>query len=61
MFQNSGERMQNQVDTPAWDTDFKPGFRLQAERTVGALRGESGAITLDDAVETMRLVRDIFA
>ena len=61
VFQNSGERKQNQVDTPAWDTDFKPGFRLQAERTVGALRGESGAITLDDAVETMRLVRDIFA
>ncbi len=60
-FQNAGERKLNPVDTPAWDTDFKPGFRLQAERTAGALRGEGGAVTIDDAVETMRLVRNIFA
>jgi predicted dehydrogenase len=60
-FQNAGERKLNPVDTPAWDTDFKPGFRLQAERVIGALRGERGAVTIDDAIETMRLVRDIYA
>ena len=60
-FQNVGERSLNAIEPATWDTEFKPGFRLQAERTIGALRGEKGAVTIDDAVETMRLVRDIFA
>jgi hypothetical protein len=61
VFQNSGERKLNPVEASAWDSDFKPGFRLQAERVVDALRGEHGAVTIGDAIETMRLVRDIFA
>jgi hypothetical protein len=28
---------------------------------IDALRGDGGAVTIDDAIETMRLVRDIFA
>jgi predicted dehydrogenase len=60
-FQNAGERKLTAVEPGAWDTNFKPGFRLQAERLIGALRGEGAAVTIDDAVETMRLVRDIFA
>jgi predicted dehydrogenase len=61
LFQNAGERRLNPVDTSAWDADFKPGFRLQAEHVVGAVRGGNHAVTLDDAMGTMRLVRDIFA
>jgi predicted dehydrogenase len=62
VFQNAGERKQNLVEPHVWDTDFKPGFRLQAERVVEALvSGREGATTLDQAMTTMRLVRDIFA
>ena len=61
VFQNAGERKQNPVEPHAWDAEFKPGFRLQAERVVSALRGNGNATGLDEAVRTMRLVRDIFA
>lgn len=60
-FQNAGERKLNAVDPHAWDANFKPGFRLQAERVADAVRGKAGAVTIDDAMQTMRLVRDIFA
>lgn len=61
VFQNAGERKQNPVEPHAWDNEFKPGFRLQAERVVAALRGGGSATGLDEAVSTMRLVRDIYA
>lgn len=61
VFQNAGERKQNPVEPHAWDAEFKPGFRLQAEQVVSALRGNGNATGLDEAVRTMRLVRDIFA
>jgi len=60
VFQNAGERKQNPVEPHAWDAEFKPGFRLQAEQVVSALRGNGNATGLDEAVCTMRLVRDIF-
>ena len=60
-FQNAGERKQTPMEPHAWDAEFKPGFRLQAEQVVSALRGNGDATSLDDAVRTMRLVRDIFA
>ena len=60
-YQNAGERKLVPVDVDAWDEAFKPGFRLQAERVVNAVRGKAnGAVTLDDGVATMRLIRDIF-
>jgi predicted dehydrogenase len=61
VFQNAGERKQNPVELHAWDNEFKPGFRLQAERVVAAIRGNGSATGLDEAVSTMRLVRDIYA
>jgi predicted dehydrogenase len=61
VFQNAGERKQNPVEPHAWDAEFKPGFRLQAEQVASALRGNGAATSLDEAVRTMRLVRDIFA
>ncbi len=45
------------------DTAFKPGFRLQAELAVNAATGgDAGPLpTLDEAVETMRLIDRMFA
>ncbi len=60
VFQNAGERKQNSVEPHVWDVEFKPGFRLQAEQVVAALRGAGNATSLDEALRTMRLVRDIF-
>lgn len=60
-YQNAGERTLNHVEPHAWDGQFKPGFRLQAERVVAAVRGGGDAITLDEALRTMRLVHAIFA
>jgi len=60
-FQNAGERKLNPVEPDAWDTNFKPGFRRQAECVVDAVRGKNDtAVPLDDAVKTMRLIHDIF-
>lgn len=61
LFQIVGERKQNPVEPHAWDRDFKPGFRLQAEQVVSALRGRGSATSIDEAVRTMRLVHDIYA
>lgn len=61
-FQLAGERQIHAVESHAWDREFKPGFRLQAEQAVAAARGlPSGAATLGDAMETMRLIAAIFA
>jgi hypothetical protein len=49
------------VDVSDWDRAFKPGFRLQAEEVVRAVRGEpSRAVTLEDANRTMRLIHTLF-
>lgn len=61
VFQNAGERSLNQVPVPAADTDFKPGFRLQAEKVIGAWQGrQTGAATMDDAMKSTELVAQIF-
>jgi predicted dehydrogenase len=60
-YQDAGERRLVPIDVDAWDEAFKPGIRRQAERVVESVRdGGDGAVTLADAVETMRLVRDVF-
>jgi predicted dehydrogenase len=62
-FQNRGERVLNPTDIHPWDKTFKAGFRRQAELAVEAAVGSGGAglATIDDALETMRLVSRIFA
>lgn len=61
-FQNRGERKLSAVATDKWDTEFKPGFRLQAEMAVKAALGQpSDSPTLSDAMKTMRLIHRIFA
>jgi hypothetical protein len=63
VFQNRGERALNPVDVHSRDKTFKAGFRRQAELAVDSAVGQGGAglATLDDALETMRLVSRIFA
>lgn len=61
-FQLAGERHLNPVEVEACDKEFKPGFRLQAEHAVAAALGRpSEAATLDEAMETMRLVAAVYA
>ena len=61
-FQNGGERKRNTVEITAADRECKPGFRLQAEQAIAAILGHPSAIpTLDDSLESMRLVARIFA
>jgi predicted dehydrogenase len=44
-----------------WDRDFKPGFRAQAAAAVAYRAGRAATVaTLDDAIETMRLVARIY-
>jgi predicted dehydrogenase len=58
------QRLGSATTSPAlhdWDKTFKPGFRLQAEHAVAAALGQpSDSVTLDDAVETMKLIGRIF-
>jgi len=62
-FQNKGERVLTPVDVHPWDKRFKAGFRRQAELAVMAARGSDTAelATIEDGLETMRLVQRIFA
>ncbi len=60
-YQNADERILHDVDAVAADTEFKPGFRLQAERVVEAWRGNhSTAPTIDDALQTTELIASIY-
>jgi hypothetical protein len=59
--QPQGERKAQELEGSAWDQEFKPGLRLQAENAVAAALGQaSDSISLDDALQTMCLVRDIY-
>ena len=59
--QRAGERRLETIETHEWDASFKPGFRLQAEQAIAAVRGEpSKSPTLDEALDTMRLIERIF-
>ena len=56
-----GERRLQPVEVAPVDVDFKPGFRRQAETAVLAALGQpSECPTLDDGLETMRLIQAIF-
>ena len=59
--QPRGQRRLEPVDPDPLDTAFKPGFRRQAESAVAAALGQPSACpTLDDGLETMRLIQAIF-
>ncbi len=49
------------VEAHAWDREFKPGFRRQAEEAVAAALGKpSRSVTLDESLATMRLVAALY-
>jgi predicted dehydrogenase len=48
-------------DCLAWDREYKPGFRAQAEHAVAAALGRPSAlIPLDDALKTVELIAAMF-
>lgn len=56
-----GERKLTPVPVEAIDTDFKPGVYYQAQQAVNAALGQPADLpTLEDALESMQLVADIF-
>ena len=62
-YQLSGEKVLKPVeDNNAWDTQFKPGLRRQAELAVLAASGLRTELpTLQDALASMRLTQAIYA
>jgi predicted dehydrogenase len=60
-YQVLGKRQSHSIEIHPWDKNFKPGFRLQAEQAVAAAGGQSSDCpTLDEAMETMQLIKGIF-
>lgn len=60
-FQIAGQRKIESVESHPWDTQFKPGLRFQAEKAVAAAKGKANDLpTLQNAMESMRLVQAIF-
>lgn len=60
-FQIAGQRKLEAVETHPWDSQFKPGLRVQAQKAVAAAGGELNDLpTLRDAMESMRLVQAIY-
>lgn len=55
-------RQQESISPNQWDLQFKPGFRLQAEETIKAVKGEQCKLaTIQEALESMKLVAKIYA
>lgn len=60
-FQLQGSRKLEPVATEAWDIQFKPGLRRQAEEAIKAVNGVAHALpSLTEAMKTMRLVEAIY-
>jgi predicted dehydrogenase len=61
-YQLSGKRILESVEDDVWDTQFKPGLRRQAELAVLAAFGQPTELpTLQDALESMRLIQAIYS
>jgi predicted dehydrogenase len=59
--QPRGSRKLSPLPNHPWDTDFKPGLRMQAEEVLKALqRAPHNLVSLDESIETMQLVKDIY-
>ena len=59
--QSRGSRKFSPLPDHPWDEDFKPGLRMQAEEVLKALQGIShDLVSLDESIETMQLVKDIY-
>jgi predicted dehydrogenase len=59
--QIAGKRQPEIVESHLWDTQFKPGLRFMASEAVNAVFGQKTKLpTLQDALESMRLINMIF-
>ena len=59
--QKKHSRIAEMLPVHPWDTEFKPGLRLQAENAVFTALGKpSESPTLDDAIITMKNIEAIF-
>jgi predicted dehydrogenase len=59
--QNYKSRKLEQLPESAWDSEFKPGLRLQAEEAVRAFRMEASLLpTLAESMETMKIIKSIY-
>ena len=55
-------RQQESISPNQWDIQFKPGFRQQAEEAIRAVKGEQSKLaTIQEALESMKLVAKIYA
>jgi predicted dehydrogenase len=60
-YQNAGERARHLIERSEEDKQFKAGFLLQARAAVAAVRGERSTIpSIDDSLQTMRLINQMF-
>jgi predicted dehydrogenase len=60
-FQLAGKRTLESVELHAWDQQFKPGLRLQAEHAILSVQGKpSKSVTLAESLESMEIVHKIF-
>ena len=61
-FQLAGTRVLTPVEDDAWDSQYKPGLRRQAELAVLAASGQQTELpTLQDALASMRLTQAIYS
>jgi predicted dehydrogenase len=59
--QDYGSRKQAEHPVHAWDTDFKPGLRLQAEELIKAFSGEAHQLAdVKESLKTMQLIHRIY-
>lgn len=60
-FQDYGSRQSHPIEVDPWDTQFKPGLRLQAEEAIRAVRGEAHRLpSIQESIESMKVVRKIY-
>ncbi len=59
--QPRGSRQLDPLPDHPWDANFKPGLRLQAEEIIKAIQGGAHTLVcLDESLETMKLVKEIY-
>ncbi len=60
-WQEYGTRKLNPVEPHPWDTDFKPGLRLQAQEAIKAIKGLPHQLPdLAESLQTMKLISSIY-
>jgi hypothetical protein len=61
LIQNYGERTFQEIPPHPWDTQFKPGLRLQAKEVMASCLGKASRVpTLAEAMDTMKLIHQIY-